>query len=333
MNVTVEKQLKYKTEVFYSECEEKRISNKYIYRENFSKKEQCLLLKEIDFFNLNQNISIFFHSEKYNNCIHRHDFFKIIYVLKGEVSLKINQENYTLSSGSIFLLNPLDKQIILKYNDSKDLMINILISKKLINKSIFLNLFFNYSSDFFIISNEFDGKKKADYELFTRNIDIFIDTLSMEYIHKELYKNIIIESSLNIILSYIYRYRRSIGQFEEKSSTFKYEVIEYVNQNFYNTSLKEAACHFHYTSSYFSELVYKETGENFSTLVRDRCIQEAIFYLENTNLSIEKISQFCGYNNKSSFYKIFKRKMNQTPLQFRLGRSNTSVNNDEKVSL
>ncbi len=320
MRMALEKDLWGKTNSLFTSYQSQTIPVQYKLGNVSGKRltKTCLYLPEKDFFKFNEKMTVFFHQSKYNNYIHQHEFYKIIYIIKGEVGLGINGHEYSLSEGNIFILNPLDKQYVWKYNDHQDLMLNILISKDLVNRSMFHSLFLNFSKDFFNLKNSSESNTIFAAHTLGQNFDSIIDTMLTEYLADDLYREIIVESSLQIILSLIFRTYYYQNYAAVKKDSLEYKIIEYIDQNFTNISLKKASLDFHYNPKYFSDLVYKETGKKFSTLVQNRCIQEAFFYLLNTDFSIEKIISLCGYKNKTSFYNIFKKEINCTPSEFRL---------------
>jgi len=46
-------------------------------------------------------------------------------------------------------------------------------------------------------------------------------------------------------------------------------------------------------------------------------MSDAIDYLKNTNMSIERISEIIGYNSSDHFSRTFKKYYNKSPQQYR----------------
>jgi len=101
------------------------------------------------------------------------------------------------------------------------------------------------------------------------------------------------------------------------SSTLK-PAIEYIYKNkSENVSAEKVAKICHISSSYFSRLFAKETGENFSTYVAKLKVEWAKNMLEETSMNINEISEELGFSESGYFIKIFKKHEGVTPFLYR----------------
>ncbi|MDL2222905.1 AraC family transcriptional regulator [Bacteroidales bacterium OttesenSCG-928-M11] len=69
-----------------------------------------------------------------------------------------------------------------------------------------------------------------------------------------------------------------------------------------------------------SKLINKATGKNFNTFVNEYRIKEAIRRLsdrQNNNYTIDAIAFDCGFSNRISFYRSFKKKVGISPSEFK----------------
>lgn len=82
-------------------------------------------------------------------------------------------------------------------------------------------------------------------------------------------------------------------------------------------TLKEAANLCHISSSYFSRLFTRETGESFSSYTSRLKINWAKQLLERTDLSVTQISDELGFNEPGYFIKTFKKIEGVTPSVYR----------------
>ncbi|KWX83092.1 hypothetical protein AMQ83_31875, partial [Paenibacillus riograndensis] len=69
--------------------------------------------------------------------------------------------------------------------------------------------------------------------------------------------------------------------------------------------------------NYLSGLVKKKTGETFINDLQHIRVNEARFYLEQTDLTVAEIGERVGFANPSYFFKIFKRWTKLTPNEYR----------------
>lgn len=87
-----------------------------------------------------------------------------------------------------------------------------------------------------------------------------------------------------------------------------------------NLSLEKVAKNLNLSNSYLSRMIKKELQTNFTEYLNNLRINEAISYLSNSdfsNYSITSIGLEAGFNSKSSFYEVFKKKTGKTPLSYK----------------
>ncbi len=71
------------------------------------------------------------------------------------------------------------------------------------------------------------------------------------------------------------------------------------------------------SESAFSHFFKKRTNLSFISYLNNLRITKACNLLASTTLSASEICYSCGYNNKSNFIKIFRKKKNMTPIEYR----------------
>lgn len=82
-------------------------------------------------------------------------------------------------------------------------------------------------------------------------------------------------------------------------------------------SLQSVADSLFVSSSYLSRIFLRETGENFSTYLTRKRINEAKSMLENSNMKMYMIAQKVGYTSQHYFSNIFKKTMGISPADYR----------------
>jgi AraC family transcriptional regulator, transcriptional activator of pobA len=73
----------------------------------------------------------------------------------------------------------------------------------------------------------------------------------------------------------------------------------------------------HITPKYLSEVLQDELGKNAKKFIDEFVLMEAKSLLKQTQLSIQEISYFLGYEDATSFTKIFKKQTGTTPSAYR----------------
>lgn len=77
------------------------------------------------------------------------------------------------------------------------------------------------------------------------------------------------------------------------------------------------ANHLHVSPRYLSDMLRSLTGQNAQQHIHEKLIEKAKEYLSTSNLSVAEVAYQLGFEYPQSFSKIFKKKTNVTPLEFR----------------
>ena len=73
---------------------------------------------------------------------------------------------------------------------------------------------------------------------------------------------------------------------------------------------------FSYHPTYVSNLLKKETGETFSSILLKLRMERAVMMMKGTTLSNEEIATMLGYSNSSNFYKAFREFYGVSPREY-----------------
>jgi AraC-like DNA-binding protein len=69
--------------------------------------------------------------------------------------------------------------------------------------------------------------------------------------------------------------------------------------------------------NYFSAVFKRETGQTTVNFIKDLRLKKACEYLAHSEKSVVEISKEVGYEDSQYFFKVFKKAIGQTPLQYR----------------
>lgn len=104
------------------------------------------------------------------------------------------------------------------------------------------------------------------------------------------------------------------------------KIIEYLHNNFNKeTSLTDAARITNMTEVSFSRFFKNKTGKTFIDTLNGIRLGNATRMLIETSHGIAEIAYACGFNNISNFNRIFKKRKNCTPKEFREKFSGTRI--------
>jgi len=101
--------------------------------------------------------------------------------------------------------------------------------------------------------------------------------------------------------------------------------LRYINDHATeNISLGMVAQHLHVSSAYLSGQIKKETGKNFVEIVMGVRMENVKQLMKKSYLSIDEISQMCGFKDYPHFYQVFKKYVGMSPKAYRNGSESGS---------
>ena len=147
------------------------------------------------------------------------------------------------------------------------------------------------------------------------NIRILLEMMVIEYANKRDDSQTVLKS---LALSFLLQIARQYVQVKQTYSgeSLSKRIVQYMNEYFYNVTLKDIAKHFSYHPNYVSTLLHRELGKSFSDILLEQRMERAVILLKGTNLSIEEVAALLGYSNSSNFYKAFREYFKHSPREY-----------------
>lgn len=159
-----------------------------------------------------------------------------------------------------------------------------------------------------------------------QNIADIYKKIEEEYQHIDRHTQDIILSQIDLLLNYSNRfYERQFITRKAVNHDLLARMEELLSDYFdHKESLKNGLPSVEYLASnlnlsphYLSDMLRSLTGQNAQQHIHEKLIEKAKEYLTVTNLSVAEIAYELGFEYPQSFNKLFKRKMNISPLEFR----------------
>ncbi|PRY83906.1 helix-turn-helix transcriptional regulator [Alkalibacterium olivapovliticus] len=222
--------------------------------------------------------------------LHFHRAYEIILVESGEMSIKIEEMQYTLRAHEAVFIFPNQLHELVTVTHS--------VCKLLIFSPEMVGQFYSSYKRSIPINNQF-----------TILFDVNETHLDTVFAQKSLLYNccdaLIKQTSFEgITLSP----QRKIIQ----------NILLYVDTHYANEcTLKTAAQTLQYDYAYLSKLFYQYTQLTFTDYLNRYRITQATYYLENTELTIKEIAHSCGYNNLRTFNRNFRQYKASSPSHYR----------------
>lgn len=159
-----------------------------------------------------------------------------------------------------------------------------------------------------------------------QNIVEIFQKIEKEYQHIDRHTQDIILSQIDLLLNYCNRfYERQFITRKAVNNDFLFKMEQLLNDYFNKEeTLKNGLPTVEYLANqlnvsphYLSDMLRSLTGQNAQTHIHEKLIEKAKEKLATTRLSVSEIAYELGFEYPQSFSKLFKRKTNQSPLEFR----------------
>lgn len=237
---------------------------------------------------------------------------------KGQ--LRYGKNSYDFDHGTMSFIAP--NQVI-RIDDEKDrnndgwsLIFHVdLIRQYPLGKMINSYGFFSYSSNEALhLSDEEEQTIESILANIKKEIHSRLDHFSLD----------VIVANLELLLSYGNRYynRQFITRKMANNDLlihFENVLGSYFSDNLYSEmpTVDKIAKELNVSSSYLSDMLRSQTGQNTQQHIHEKLIEKAKEALITTKLTVSEIAFRLGFAYPQSFSKLFKNKTNVTPLEYR----------------
>jgi AraC-like DNA-binding protein/mannose-6-phosphate isomerase-like protein (cupin superfamily) len=255
--------------------------------------------------------------------LHMHSFIEINYVYSGNCVQQINGEEVVLRQGQLCLLDTDVPHSIGRLGE-EDILINIIMTKKTLTSAFFTRLGSSGVVTDFLLNAISADTTHNRYLVFHsehhENLRHTIKNMMCEFFDPREYSTEMINSYMLIVLTELMRVYRHDSNFNPSSKNKRTElldILQYIEQNYNNCTLRSLAAQFNYNSNYLGNFLKKNTGKTFLELIQDQRMNMAAAMLAHTDRNTQDIALEVGYDSLSFFYKKFAEHFACTPHQYR----------------
>lgn len=250
--------------------------------------------------------------------IHNHSAFQVIYVLEGELSLKLSYYKYRLQPGSIHIIHTED---VHSFESITEDNLVLVIS---LDSNYFQTVFPHFITTVFITNVEENSLKKVDV-LRDRLFAIVAEEMDASPGKPGRVNN----AAVAMINTLMQHFRGFVIEPSEKA--FKHQtshdymqvdrisrIIQYVYENYpYKIHLSEIAEREQISAYYLSHVFQKLVGLNFRDFVSHVRTEMSEAAILSTNKSITQIAQDVGFSDTKYFVKHFYGYLGCHPKEYR----------------
>lgn len=274
------------------------------------------------FFDGNADIFVMIHPRYMPVPSHSHEFFELQYVLAGSLSQTIGEGNLRMGQGDVCFMAPGTEHIPMVFDDDT-LLVNILIRQGTF-RSTFIDLLRTNDviSDFFtrvLYCTSFYPfmfcRGCSEPELVSTILEMIrVNGEDMRY-KDRLLRTLLEEFFIYLLRDHEYDFVTASQKGGEHRNIVA--ILSYIHQNFRTVTLSEAARFFNYNEAHLSRMIRSYTGSGFLQILKTIKLQHAAHLLEGSVMPVSEVITDSGYEDKTYFYREFKKKFGTTPAQYR----------------
>lgn len=121
----------------------------------------------------------------------------------------------------------------------------------------------------------------------------------------------------------------NLSQKEMQKYSIEEDINQYIKENYFNPDLNVSMLGetFHLTPAYLSKIYKSETGKSLLYAINSIRIEASKKLLDETDLSVNQISQLVGYLYCNAFIRFFKKQTGLTPGQYK------NLNKKQKLTI
>lgn len=256
-------------------------------------------------------------------------FFSLCLVKKGIATLEIDNEKCYLSAPAIICVNPDKKITILKSNHLQ--IKTVLFTPDFINRNLSVESIL--SDDYEINCKLFDF---PSFDLFYQTNNFYncvipfdVEELSkVEYLFDSIIEQLSVQPdnmwscrarmSVIRIFDYAANLYKEAFEINQESDTLIDCILTFIEFNLEKQFTIGDLCRWYNTNRTTLMTEFKHiTGKTINEFVIDKRISVSKKILEFTNISVEELSEKCGFSSQSYFTRTFKKKTGLSPTQYR----------------
>lgn len=294
-----------------------------------------------DFMNLKENkkhgnflLPFIRYKTAIPNCfsifpMHWHDEMEIIEVFKGKYIVNINLKEYVVEEGDIVILKPCTLHSFKQYESEKMVSKTIMFNLSMLNNNVTDACSIKYLTPFLDNKVSYPSILKPSDKGY-KNIKKCIDKLFLCYEEKNEFFELQLKSYL---FELFYIFFKECFEIHDYSAKIKDDttndikaILEYIKINYMNSiSIKDLANVVNFSEHYFMRFFKKYMGMTCVDYINEYRLNIATNLLETTDMPIMEIAVKVGVNNISYFNRIFKKKFNLTPKEYRKNLKNIKM--------
>lgn len=255
---------------------------------------------------------------------HRHNYIEVIYMCQGTTIHIINGNRILLKTGELLFLNQNAVQEILPAG-KEDIAVNFIVLPEFFDTAFSMisgeeNMLKTFLVDALCGK---DGETSylhfhvADILPVQNLVENMVWTIFYDSSNKRSCTQITMGLLFLQLLNYMDKMETGRNRFDTEVMA---AVLSYVDEHYRNGTLSELAGQMNTDIYWLSREIKKQTGKTYKELLQEKRMQQAVWLLTNTAVSVSDIIESVGYDNTSYFYRKFREKYGMSPKEYRMNQ-------------
>lgn len=252
---------------------------------------------------------------------HYHNYIEILYAEDCSLSVWINDEELSFSTGELIIINSREAHEVYAKEKNRGKYLVIKFSPEILRFSGDTSYDTKFLLPLFRDDLSEIRKLSAD-DVFCFGIKNTIDDIFSEWKRDDFGCELALRGEILSLFSKIARvWKKNDGEklfstLDEAAKTI-YAACEYCTENFASVCEEAVAERFAMSYSYFSRSFKRVMKKSFTSYINDLKIDFARNLLLTTNLSVTDIAQDAGFSTASHFIASFRNRTGFSPLAYR----------------
>lgn len=268
-----------------------------------------------------QRLSVRKHTRFIDYPKHKHNYIELMYVYGGQMTHTIDDKTITIHEGELLLLNQNIEHSIHCCGEN-DIIFNFIMKPEFLG---FLAHLLEEENDVshFIFDTLYSYENDGEYLLFkvqdNMTVKSYIESIITNIYEPKLYNELELKLLVGLLLTELMNHPEDIESYTGNSydKILGSTILKYIALHYPRASLTDLSKRIHQPDYKICKVIKKQTGTTFTQLLQEERLKATERLLKSTDMSMLDIMQEVGYENISYFYKIFKKKHKQTPIEYK----------------
>lgn len=241
-----------------------------------------------------------YHLKNYTLLPHLHNQIEIIFVLSGSCYINIDHNTYNVTSEDFILIFPYQVHSFSQVNNC-ELIVQVFDP--------------NLTPELIQHIGQFIPSTPIFKDLPTDCIDAL---LKAEHYYLVKADTHIIHAYVALYMSFLYQKLNLVPIKLSDYHSVLHTILLYINAHYTEKlTLNLLAEQLHISKYYISKIFSNQLHTSFTDYVNQLRLDYAINLLHHTDFPIRDIAFECGFDCERTFFRVFKKHMGMTPVQFR----------------